>query len=1164
MRTSLGNRILFSVFALTILALVWCASDVQAASDSNAESAAGPPTISPFSLSEGGCSILRDGIEELSVTALPLSCDSCPAGFELGHNKFTQLSVSPDASKIAIAVAGPNHEWMGIVSTATGGVDVIRVLYGGGVGRFIWSDNGTMVAAEVAQASGFYNIVVVSLESGQVSDVLTALRHSGVSASSAYNPSFAPTNCSLEFETNTTEGKVILTCETLFAESAQPLNEVSAKAAEAKGTDYPNATWMPAASGNYGVASRTSADMYWIVLHTTEGTADSAISWFQNASSGVSAHYLVKRDGSVVQLVRDKDIAYHAGNYPYNQKSIGIEHERYGSSNWTEAQFTASANLVKWLANQYAVTIAFPSGIAPAVPTNGIGIIGHNQVPDPSNPSLGGGASHHTDPVNWDWSHYKSLFGTQAAPIVSTLAATLVTVSSAQMNGSVNPNGATASAWFQYGTTTSYGSSTGSLTGITSTVNIQSAWSSLSPSTTYHYRVAASNSGGTSYGNDASFTTPPSAVTLTLYVHNGSATGPLLVGARVTGSDAGGATFDKTTGSGGYVTITGTPGTWQFSATMSGYSPNSWPQSITTTGQRDAFLSPLADTQSPTIQITSPTSSGTYSTSTASVNLGGTASDNVGVVQVIWSNNRGGGATASGTTSWSANGISLSSGQNVITVTAYDLAGNHGQAIITVTYTPQITISVSANPSSGGSCSGGGTYPSGQTVTVTASASTGYTFSNWTESGSVVSSSSSYSFTASGNRTLVANFTQVPYTISVSANPSSGGSCSGGGTYSSGQTVTVTASASTGYTFSNWTESGSVVSSSSSYSFTASGNRTLVANFAASTASIVGSLTLEGRPAKPNAAWVIALDIVVVPPTPAIAYETTATTGNNGTFTLSGLTPGLNQIWVKNSHTLAVTKSVTIATGTNNVDFGILPEGDSSNDNTVALVDFSILVTTFGKNVGQPGFDSRADFNQNGSVTLVDFSLLATRFGQVGPVRPPVKKSIMKSLLDAILPKSLPSDDLSFDASPSDEERGASISVLLATAKVMEGESFEVTIEAQIDGQAIDGAAACLAFDPAVLQVEDVQSVGELPVLLANKVDNETGTVTFAAGAFSNLPSGSIPLARVTFRAVGLSDGALLTLINDGDCETAVTSKGICLPSAKSDGLVVVESARQK
>ena len=94
------------------------------------------------------------------------------------------------------------------------------------------------------------------------------------------------------------------------------------------------------------------------------------------------------------------------------------------------------------------------------------------------------------------------------------------------------------------------------------------------------------------------------------------------------------------------------------------------------------------DTTKPTITITSPTSNPTYSTTSSTINLGGTASDNVGVTQVTWSNDRGGSGTAGGTTSWTINGISLQSGVNNITVTAWDAANNQNTGTIAVTYAP--------------------------------------------------------------------------------------------------------------------------------------------------------------------------------------------------------------------------------------------------------------------------------------------------------------------------------------------------------------------------------------------------------------------------------------------------------------------------------------------
>jgi len=97
------------------------------------------------------------------------------------------------------------------------------------------------------------------------------------------------------------------------------------------------------------------------------------------------------------------------------------------------------------------------------------------------------------------------------------------------------------------------------------------------------------------------------------------------------------------------------------------------------------------DTIPPTVSITAPTSAATYSTSSSSMNLGGTAADNVGVTSVTWTNSQGGSGTDSGTTSWTVSGLALQSGANVLTVTAKDAAGNTGIATLTVTYIPPDT-----------------------------------------------------------------------------------------------------------------------------------------------------------------------------------------------------------------------------------------------------------------------------------------------------------------------------------------------------------------------------------------------------------------------------------------------------------------------------------------
>jgi Divergent InlB B-repeat domain len=94
-------------------------------------------------------------------------------------------------------------------------------------------------------------------------------------------------------------------------------------------------------------------------------------------------------------------------------------------------------------------------------------------------------------------------------------------------------------------------------------------------------------------------------------------------------------------------------------------------------------------------------------------------------------------------------------------------------------------ISTSSLPTNGGTTSGAGTFPAGTTRTVTATANAGYTFSSWTENGSVVSTSASYTFVLNGNRNLVAVFSSpCPAVITQSSSqaitPNNSVSCNDG------------------------------------------------------------------------------------------------------------------------------------------------------------------------------------------------------------------------------------------------------------------------------------------------------------------------------------------------------------------------------------------------
>ncbi|MCK6504801.1 N-acetylmuramoyl-L-alanine amidase [Myxococcota bacterium] len=150
--------------------------------------------------------------------------------------------------------------------------------------------------------------------------------------------------------------------------------------------------FINASSSNYSNYSRGAADISYVVVHTVQGSYSGCISWFQNSSAEVSAHYVVRSsDGQVTQMVKEEDVAWHAGNWDYNLASVGIEHEGYVESpdEWyTDAMYSGSAALVS--------DIIARNGI----PASRDYIIGHIEVP---------GATH-TDPgTGWDWDTYMSL-----------------------------------------------------------------------------------------------------------------------------------------------------------------------------------------------------------------------------------------------------------------------------------------------------------------------------------------------------------------------------------------------------------------------------------------------------------------------------------------------------------------------------------------------------------------------------------------------------------------------------------------------------------------------------------------------------------------------------------------------------------------------------------
>ncbi|MER5360994.1 peptidoglycan-binding protein [Streptomyces sp. NPDC002785] len=157
----------------------------------------------------------------------------------------------------------------------------------------------------------------------------------------------------------------------------------------AQSPDYPSALWVPAHAKNFTAGRSAKIDK--VIIHVTQGSYAGSISWFQNPTAQVSAHYVVRSsDGQITQMVRDRDTAYHARSQ--NASALGIEHEGFvDDPSWfTDTMYRSSAALTKHLCDRYGI------------PKDRAHIIGHSEAP----------GNDHTDPgPYWDWTRYMQLVG---------------------------------------------------------------------------------------------------------------------------------------------------------------------------------------------------------------------------------------------------------------------------------------------------------------------------------------------------------------------------------------------------------------------------------------------------------------------------------------------------------------------------------------------------------------------------------------------------------------------------------------------------------------------------------------------------------------------------------------------------------------------------------
>ena len=146
----------------------------------------------------------------------------------------------------------------------------------------------------------------------------------------------------------------------------------------------------------------------YIVIHVTEGDFAGSVSWLKSKVSQASSHYIIRSsDGLIKQLVNEKDKAWHARCW--NGVSIGIEHEGFVArpeKYFTDAMYSSSAKLVRYLADKYAI------------PKTNIRIIGHNfgDTSAIKQTDLADCNTHNDPGPGWNWTKYLGLINAAATP----------------------------------------------------------------------------------------------------------------------------------------------------------------------------------------------------------------------------------------------------------------------------------------------------------------------------------------------------------------------------------------------------------------------------------------------------------------------------------------------------------------------------------------------------------------------------------------------------------------------------------------------------------------------------------------------------------------------------------------------------------------------------
>lgn len=164
--------------------------------------------------------------------------------------------------------------------------------------------------------------------------------------------------------------------------------------------------FRPALVNNYTHAKRPAdVRIRYIVIHATELSYSDTIARFQSANQ-VSAHVVIRQaDGHRTEMVAPENVAWHAGNWDMNCRSLGIEQEAYieDSAAYTESMMTALATQIEeWSARYH-------------VPLDRAHLLGHDNVAAPTHEKAV--EMHHDPGWYFDWENLFQRIGIKAEAV---------------------------------------------------------------------------------------------------------------------------------------------------------------------------------------------------------------------------------------------------------------------------------------------------------------------------------------------------------------------------------------------------------------------------------------------------------------------------------------------------------------------------------------------------------------------------------------------------------------------------------------------------------------------------------------------------------------------------------------------------------------------------